>query len=55
MSLLELFDLTKNLHEVAKSPESSKPLSTASIWTIVVGIAGFFVLFGSLFIHDHNC
>lgn len=54
MICLELFDLTKNPHEVAKSPESSKPLSTALFWTIVVEIAVFFVLFGWLFLHSHN-
>ncbi len=54
MSLLELFDLTKNLYEGVKSPESSKPISTALFWTILVGVAGIFVSFGWLFIHNHN-
>ena len=53
MSLLEWFDLTKNLYDGVKSPEACKPLSAALFWTIVVGVAGFFVCFGCLFMHGH--
>ncbi len=53
MSLLELFDLTKDLGDAVTSPEASKPMSRALFWTIVAGVAGFFVLFGWLYLHGH--
>ena len=51
MSLLDLLDLTNNLHDVVKSPASYKPMRTALFWTIMVLVAGFFVVFGWLYIH----
>ena len=53
MSLPEWFDLPTDLGDAGTSPETCKPLSAALFWTIVAGVAGFFVWFGWLTLHGH--